>query len=302
MELCHRQWSQCWQHLVQEEWHTPDHIQLWGDSTHIDYIISVWLHHSHPWIWIVLTHIWAWKLRDPATCIASQFQSAFKIKTIIAAVAAACTAGTNAYTANHVESAWLKLNGPFAGCDHRSLESLSEPPVIIWNMVMEWIGDESMWMKPACFKAYSVLQKGGMAVEAKGTKMSTLMPGAWQSVLSGWQSLRQSKRNSPQNSLMVMVFSVSPKLCTQWHWWACAHWRRQDEGMKHYAKLLNIEFEYPSNELPEIPPTAGPFPASVSVNLIRKALSKMKCSKAADPSAGGEGVELVGNMTEAVFN
>ena len=28
--------------------------------------------------------------------------------------------------------------------------------------------------------------------------------------------------------------------------------------VEHYARLLNIEFEWPSSELPEVPPTAGP--------------------------------------------
>ena len=39
----------------------------------------------------------------------------------------------------------------------------------------------------------------------------------------------------------------------------------------HYAKLLNVEFEWPSNELPEVPPTAAP-PRSVSATLISKTL------------------------------
>ena len=73
--------------------------------------------------------------------------------------------------------------------------------------------------------------------------------------------------------------------------------------VEHCARLLNVEFEWPSNELPEVPPTAGP-PPSVSAPLICKALSKMKCSKAAGPSgivaeiqeaAGEEGVELAVN-------
>ena len=53
--------------------------------------------------------------------------------------------------------------------------------------------------------------------------------------------------------------------------------------VEHYARLLNVEFEWPSNKLPEVPPNAGP-PPSESVTLIHKALSKMKCSKDAVPS------------------
>ena len=87
-----------------------------------------------------------------------------------------------------------------------------------------------------------------------------------------------------------------------------------DDKMKawveHYARLLNIEFEWPSHELPEVPPTAGPRP-KVSASLISKALGKMKCGKSAGPSgvvaemlkaAGDEGVELIRQLAEAVFS
>ena len=87
-----------------------------------------------------------------------------------------------------------------------------------------------------------------------------------------------------------------------------------DDKMKawveHYARLLNIEFEWPSQELPELPPTAGPRP-KVSASLISKALGKMKCGKSAGPSgvitemlkaAGDDGVELIRQLAEAVFS
>ena len=66
---------------------------------------------------------------------------------------------------------------------------------------------------------------------------------------------------------------------------------------EHYARLLNVELEWPSNELPEVPPIAGLAPG-VSVTQICKTFSTMKCDKAAEPSeilkiAGEEGVELV---------
>ena len=87
-----------------------------------------------------------------------------------------------------------------------------------------------------------------------------------------------------------------------------------DDKMKawveHYARLLNVEFEWPSDELPDVPPTAGPRP-TVPTALIRKAISKMKCGKAPNLSgvvaemikaAGDEGVELVRQLTEAIFS
>ncbi|XP_052271871.1 uncharacterized protein LOC127872585 [Dreissena polymorpha] len=84
-----------------------------------------------------------------------------------------------------------------------------------------------------------------------------------------------------------------------------------DEKMKawveHYSKLLNVEFEWPSELLPEVAPVEG-HPPLVTVEQIRKALCKVKCGKAAGPSgviaemlkaAGEEGTEM---LTEVVFS
>ena len=53
--------------------------------------------------------------------------------------------------------------------------------------------------------------------------------------------------------------------------------------VEHYVRLLNVEFEWPSDSLPEVAPVAGP-PPGVSKELVRKALSRMKSGKAAGPS------------------
>jgi len=52
--------------------------------------------------------------------------------------------------------------------------------------------------------------------------------------------------------------------------------------VEHYARLLNVEFEWPSDTLIDAPPIAGP-PPSVPAELIHKALSKMKGAKLLDP-------------------
>ena len=79
--------------------------------------------------------------------------------------------------------------------------------------------------------------------------------------------------------------------------------------VEHYARLLNVEFEWESNLLPEVAPVEGP-PPPVTKDLIRKALRKMKCDKAAGPSgiiaemlkaAGEVGIELLTELTEVVF-
>ena len=77
--------------------------------------------------------------------------------------------------------------------------------------------------------------------------------------------------------------------------------------VEHCARLLNIEFEWPSDKLPKVSPTASP-PPNVSATLICKIFTKMKCSKAAGPSdiiaemlkaVGEEEVELARQLTEA---
>ena len=62
--------------------------------------------------------------------------------------------------------------------------------------------------------------------------------------------------------------------------------------VEHYARLLNVEFEWPSDLLPEVAPVEGP-PPPVALVAIRKALSKMKCGKAAGPSG------IIAKMTKA---
>ena len=57
------------------------------------------------------------------------------------------------------------------------------------------------------------LYKKGNMTEAQGTKTAHI-DGAQQSMLSGWESQRHRKRNSPQYSLIVLVFSVLPNRWT----------------------------------------------------------------------------------------
>ena len=74
-------------------------------------------------------------------------------------------------------------------------------------------------------------------------------------------------------------------LCTQWCWWACAHWQRQDEGMG-WALCWAAQYRIwvAKKQDPWGPPSnCWPLP-SVSVTLIHKSLSKVKCVKAAGPS------------------
>ena len=79
--------------------------------------------------------------------------------------------------------------------------------------------------------------------------------------------------------------------------------------VEHYSKLLNIEFDWPRDSLPEVSPTEGD-PPLVTTEHITAAIGKMKCGKAAGPSgvtaemlkaAGPEGTELIRQLAERVF-
>ena len=48
--------------------------------------------------------------------------------------------------------------------------------------------------------------------------------------------------------------------------------------VEHYARLMNVEFEWESDLLLEVDTVEGP-PPPVTKDLILKALRKMKCSK-----------------------
>ena len=82
-----------------------------------------------------------------------------------------------------------------------------------------------------------------------------------------------------------------------------------EEKMKAYARLLNVEFEWESDLLQEVAPVEGP-PPPVTKDLIRKALRKMECGRAAGPlgiiaemlkAIGEVVIELLTELTEVVF-
>ena len=58
--------------------------------------------------------------------------------------------------------------------------------------------------------------------------------------------------------------------------------KKSEAWVEHYSRLLNVEFDWPSDSL-DVSLVAGPAPG-VSTDMIRKALCKMKGGKAAGPS------------------
>ena len=80
--------------------------------------------------------------------------------------------------------------------------------------------------------------------------------------------------------------------------------------VEHYSRLMNIEFDWPRDKLPNIDPVVGD-PPTVTTEMIRSALSKMKSGKAAGPSGitaemlkatGDEGIQLMKELCQLVVN
>merc|ERR1712208_255776 len=86
--------------------------------------------------------------------------------------------------------------------------------------------------------------------------------------------------------------------------------KKMKAWVEHYDRLLNVEFDWPQDSLPDVPPVEGP-PPPVTTKLIKNALKKMKGGKAAGPSGivaellkatGESGIEQLRALTEPVFN
>ena len=84
---------------------------------------------------------------------------------------------------------------------------------------------------------------------------------------------------------------------------------KMNAWVEHYGRLLNVDFEWPSDLLLEVAPVEGP-PPQVTLVAIRKALSKMKCGKAAGPSgiiaemmkaAGEECIVLLRDLAQSIL-
>ena len=65
---------------------------------------------------------------------------------------------------------------------------------------------------------------------------------------------------------------------------------KQKAWLEDYRGLLNVELDWDPEHLSDEPPLEGP-PISVTIDMVKKAISKMKSSKVAGPS--GEVVELI---------
>ena len=86
---------------------------------------------------------------------------------------------------------------------------------------------------------------------------------------------------------------------------------KQKVWLEHYERLLNVEFEWdPEHQiLSDAPPLEGPQ-IPITIDKVKKAISKMKSGKAAGPSgvvvemiraAGDTGATMICNLATAII-
>ena len=202
------------------------------------------------------------ELRDPVTI--SQFQSPFKLKVTTASAAAATDAGVAADTANITQTVWSKLKDPLLDAATEVFGLFDNhpwrPETLWWNEQV----DEAIHEMHERFKGYKTLKKGGKMAEAKEAETSYKSA---KHVAKHAVWLPKSEAETEEFATVSPdgegVFRISKHMdCTNQDVIGenCV---RNDAGelaltdddkmkawVEHYAKLLNVEFELPSNELP----------------------------------------------------
>ena len=83
---------------------------------------------------------------------------------------------------------------------------------------------------------------------------------------------------------------------------------KQNAWAENYERLLNIEFDWDPDHLSNEPPLEGP-PIPITIDMVKKAISKMKLGKAAGPSgivvmikaAGDTGATMIRDLATAII-
>ena len=84
---------------------------------------------------------------------------------------------------------------------------------------------------------------------------------------------------------------------------------KQNAWAEHYERLLNVEFDWDPDHLSNQLPLEGP-PIPITIDMVKKAISKMKSGKAAGPSgivvemikaAGDAGATMIPDLATAII-
>ena len=179
--------------------------------------------------------------------------------------------------------------------------------------------EEAVWGKHARFKVYSALKKGGTTAEGKGAK-TAYINAKRVAKHDIWLAKSEAEKEeciivSPDGDGVFRIAKLMDRtnqdvvgencVCNDAGELALTNEDKMKARVENYVTLLNVKFEWPRNDLPEVSPTAGPRVRDPAPQ------GTQKCSKAAGPSgivdkmlkaAGEEGVELARQLTEAVFS
>ena len=255
----------------------------------------------------------SWKLRDPA--VISKYHDVFQTK---------AASVVSSQVDNPVEASWSNLKTPLLEATKETC-GLSSPHQ--WRPETWWWNDKvdaAIKSKRALYKTYKSLRKQGdtPGVAKAKADYDIAKRHARREVWLAKQaaSVETFKAVDPQGS---NIYRIARQMSRDNQDIVGENCVKNDAGqlsltdedkmkawVEHYSKLLNVEFPWPKDTLPDVAPVAGP-PPPVTMEQIRKAISKMKCGKAAGPSgiiaemlkaSGEEGVRLLRQLGEDVFS
>ena len=255
----------------------------------------------------------SWKLRDPA--VISNYHDVFQTK---------AASVVSSQVDNPVEASWSKLKTSLLEATKETC-GLSSPHQ--WRPETWWWNDKvdaAIKSKRALYKTYKSLRKQGdtPGVAKAKADYDIAKRHARREVWLAKQaaSVETFKAVDPQGS---NIYRIARQMSRENQDIVGENCVKNDAGqlsltdedkmkawVEHYSKLLNVEFPWPKDTLPDVAPVAGP-PPPVTMEQIRKAISKMKCGKAAGPSgiiaemlkaSGEEGVRLLRQLGEDVFS
>ena len=252
-----------------------------------------------------------WKLRDPAC--AEDFKAKFEAK---------CQRGLVADSVTQPpEEIWQNLKN--------NLTSTAEE-VCGYSRNHQWRKETWWWdsvvdgairEKRRCFKLYKKLKKQKRYDEAKTAKVA---------YNAAKKQAKQTVWHAKQEAGKAMYANVDPngpeihrmaKQMRRQNQDVCGEMPvRNNQGelcleeadkmkawVEHYKGLLNTEFPWDKDSLPDALPVEGP-PPPITIEMVTKALSKMKSGKAAGPSgiiiemlkaAGSKGTEFLHELITA---
>ena len=255
----------------------------------------------------------SWKLRDPA--VISKYHDVFQTK---------AASVVSSQVDNPVEASWSNLKTPLLEATKETCGLSSQhqwrPETWWWNDKV----DAAIKSKRALYKTYKSLRKQGdtPGVAKAKADYDIAKRHARREVWLAKQaaSVETFKAVDPQGS---NIYRIARQMSRDNQDIVGENCVKNDAGqlsltdedkmkawVEHYSKLLNVEFPWPKDTLPDVAPVAGP-PPPVTMEQIRKAISKMKCGKAAGPSgiiaemlkaSGEEGVRLLRQLGEDVFS